>query len=378
MADKSPYGFRELINDLHLWLGLASGIFLFVVCITGTVLAFETEIRDGTREGMTVDPVGELRAVSELIATVESAGGDSVTGVTLPPEAAAAYRFTVIRTEDGNSGAVVLVNPFTGSHQLEEASSADAFLTGTLRLHRWLLLGTPAGRPLVGAATITFLLLVVSGLVIWFPKKLRWRYIKQGFRIKTAAGWKRINHDLHNALGFYAAVFLLVMGLTGLCWSFDGYREGLGRLIGATIFDRGGPEFRSGGGAPGEAVSIDAIISTARATFPERGELAVNLPSDRSPYYNIRFYPANRWSPVAYDRLYLARAGDHLALERFDDKRPGERLAGLIKPLHTGEIFGTFSKVLYFLACLVATSLPITGTLIWWNKKQKKHRRKIT
>ena len=374
MAGISTYGFRELINDLHLWLGLAAGIVLVVVCLTGTILAFEAEIREATREGMTVRANGEPRPVSELIATVEAAGTDSVTGVTLPATADAPYRFTVIRTVAGG-GAVVLADPYTGAHRLEGRSAADGFLTGTLRLHRWLLLRTPVGRPIVGIATVAFLVLIVSGLIIWFPKKLRWRYVKQGFKIRTSAGWKRINHDLHNALGFYAAVMLFLMGLTGLCWSFDGYRAGLGGLLGATIFERGGPDFGLGAGAQEKGLSVDAILSTARSTFPEPGELAVNLPSERNPYYAIRFTPATALSPAATDRLYLSRSGNQLALARFADKHLGERTAELIKALHTGEVFGTVSKTLYFLACLIATSLPVTGTLIWWNKRRKKRRR---
>jgi uncharacterized iron-regulated membrane protein len=43
-----------------------------------------------------------------------------------------------------------------------------------------------------------------------------------------------------------------------------------------------------------------------------------------------------------------------------------------VKALHTGEIFGQFTKFLWFLGCLIATSLPVSGTLIWWNKRKKK------
>ena len=58
--------------------------------------------------------------------------------------------------------------------------------------------------------------------------------------------------------------------------------------------------------------------------------------------------------------------------EVFRDKPFNERISGSIKALHTGNVYGTFTKILYFIACLIATSLPITGTLIWWNKLRKK------
>ncbi|WP_332914069.1 PepSY-associated TM helix domain-containing protein [Algoriphagus boritolerans] len=56
----------------------------------------------------------------------------------------------------------------------------------------------------------------------------------------------------------------------------------------------------------------------------------------------------------------------------FSDLSTRQQIGRSVKSLHTGEIFGQFTKFLWFLACVVATSLPITGTLIWWNKHQKK------
>ena len=79
-----------------------------------------------------------------------------------------------------------------------------------------------------------YVLHVVTGLILWFPAQIR--NIKQGLTIKTSANWKRLNHDLHNTLGFYSSVFLLIMVLTGLCWSFGWYRNGVSSVLGAKVF----------------------------------------------------------------------------------------------------------------------------------------------
>src|SRR5690606_32408194 len=94
--------------------------------------------------------------------------------------------------------------------------------------------------PIVGVATIIFILLSISGLVLWFPKKLRWKNLKSGFKIRTDASWKRVNHDLHNTLGFYSLILIIIMCLTGLCWSFEGYRELASNVLGTKVFNRGG------------------------------------------------------------------------------------------------------------------------------------------
>ena len=60
--------------------------------------------------------------------------------------------------------------------------------------------------------------------------------------------------------------------------------------------------------------------------------------------------------------------------ELFRNRPFNERVAGSIKALHTGSIYGIFTKLLYFFACLVATTLPVTGTIIWIDKLKKKKR----
>ncbi|MGB3799447.1 MAG: PepSY-associated TM helix domain-containing protein [Lewinella sp.] len=377
MATKKSYGFRDLMNDLHLWLGLASGIILFLVCLSGTILTFEHEIKDATRESVVVSAGLDKLPVSQLLSQISAAENGTVTGLTIPAAADEPYRFSVKDNPAERRGRTVLVDPYTGHVSEEGVSSADDFLFTMFRLHRWLLLDSEIGRPIVGVATIIFMILAVSGTVIWFPNKLRWKYIKKGFQIKTSADWKRINHDLHNTLGFYACLLIVVMGLTGLCWSFEGYREGLSAVIGAKVFDRSDPAFDVGAGAQENSLSVEEAIVQARTILPEPGRLTVNLPDERSGLYSFRNYPEASWSPSTYDQLFLGPDGAVLATVYFADKGFGERIAGLIKPLHTGEIFGTFSKILYFVACLIATSLPITGTLIWWNKLRKKRRRAL-
>ncbi|WP_353197200.1 PepSY-associated TM helix domain-containing protein [Parapedobacter defluvii] len=59
-------------------------------------------------------------------------------------------------------------------------------------------------------------------------------------------------------------------------------------------------------------------------------------------------------------------------MQIFRDKPFNERVAGSIKALHIGNVYGQFTKLIYFLSCLIATTLPITGTLIWLNKMKKK------
>ncbi|UAB84930.1 PepSY domain-containing protein [Zunongwangia sp. SCSIO 43204] len=373
MKKKKKYGLRTFINDVHLWLGLASGIILFLVCLSGTILTFEHEIKDLFAEDFTVEAGDEKLSVEQLISALESEG--IVSSVTVPAEEGEAYEFSVKESPKQRRGSTYYVNPYTAEFSKTQESSLDGFFFSMFKLHRWLLLDSSIGRPIVGVSTIIFLILSITGIVLWFPKKnIKWKTLKPGFKIKFSARWKRINHDLHNTLGFYACIFLVVMSLTGLCWSFQWYRDLGSEVMGAQIFGgRGGPRVESEAQiGEDEVISIAEVEKITAQELNYEGKTSISFPSGDKGVYSIRKYESAKLSPIIADNLIVDRDGRVLKKEIFNDKPLNVRITSLIKPLHTGTIYGGFSKFIYFLACLIATSLPITGTFIWLNKMKKK------
>jgi len=368
---KKKYGIRKFLNDVHLWLGLASGIILFLVCFSGTVLTFEKEIKNIFAEDFKVSGTQtmEIEALTEVL---QQEG--EVSSVSIPAEAGKSYEFRVKTSPEDRRGTTFYVDPYTGDYMQTKKSSLDDFFMWNFRMHRWLLLDSVIGRPIVGIATIIFFILSLSGVVLWFPKKLKWKNMKSGFKIKTSANWKRINHDLHNTLGFYACIVLVIMTLTGLFWSFEWYREAGSAVLGTKVFNRGGgPSFTSNENiTDADEASIASIYNISSEELNYEGTTTISFPSEREQVYKVRKTNDNGWSPVTSDQLEIDRDGTVLNKEIFSEKPLNVQVASLIKPIHTGEIFGTFSKIIYFLACLIATTLPVTGTLIWLNKMKKK------
>lgn len=373
MKKKKNYSLRAFINDVHLWLGLGSGIILFLVCFSGTILTFEDEIKDLFAEDFTVEGGDEKLSIEQLISVLGSEG--MVSSVTVPAKDGEAYEFSVKESPEQRRGTTYYVNPYSAEFSKKRESSLDGFFFSMFKLHRWLLLDSSIGRPIVGVATIIFLILSITGIVLWFPKKkINWKTLKPGFKIKFSARWKRINHDLHNTLGFYACIFLVIMSLTGLCWSFQWYRDLGSEVMGAQIFGgRGGPRVESEAQIDeDEMISIAAVEKITAQELNYEGKTSISFPSGDKGVYSIRKYESAKLSPLIADNLIVDRDGKVLKKEVFNDKPINLRIASLIKPLHTGSIYGGFSKLLYFLACLIATSLPITGTFIWIHKMKKK------
>lgn len=279
----------------------------------------------------------------------------------------------------GDRGTTYLVDPYTGAIKGVPKGAGSDFFMVMFRLHRWLLLDTEIGRPIVGWATIIFGLLVISGLVIWFPQNLKvW---KQGLRIKFSGNWKRINHDLHNTLGFYSSILLLIMVLTGLTWSFQWYRTGLHKMLGVYKPPNAAREEPLKSAIPADStakmLAIADFIAIADKALPYTGEYRISLPAGKQATLQLSKARKGFFAPAAGDRLQLDQyTGTVLQKDVFREKPLNERIAGSIKALHIGNVYGTFSKILYFIACLFATSLPVTGTMIWINKLRKKPKRK--
>ncbi len=393
---------RKLFNDIHLWLGLSSGLIVIAVCFSGTVYVFNTELTEKAAPHLyKVEAVaGKERIPADLLLEkVKQEAGGTITGVTIPAELNRTYQFNVKKAgEEGpRGGTTYYVNPYTGeiTGNSKEKNGTKEFMGTMFSLHRWLLLdkvkkpiingveNRKLGSWITGFATIIFTLGCITGLVIWFPQKVK--YWKQGLKIKWNAGWKRVNHDLHNTLAFYALIFLLLMGLTGPQWSFEWYRTGLQKTLGTYKPTEGG---KGGERKEGEKKKEPSADTTALATaqlsiadyvreadkaLPYTGNYVITLPADADAKTMITKTKLGFFAPAAGDRITMDPTnGKIVKLDIFKKKPFNERVAGSIKAIHVGNVYGTFTKILYFLACLIATSLPITGTMIWLNKMKKK------
>lgn len=413
------YTFRKLFNDIHLWLGIASGLVLFIVCLSGTIYTFHSEIEElvePTKYQVLTDAQATPIPVDALTKQLQSKLKGKIVAIEIPQDRESSYRVSIAAKEEGGHGqgagrqqpearksaegkaaagapaakpgaqagpggghggggrpTTYFVNPYTAEVLGTTDGPATEFFRTVMQMHRWLLIEGGVGKMIVGIATIIFVFLVLSGLVLWFPVKLKnW---KQGFKVKTDANWKRVNHDLHNTLGFYSFILLLIMSLTGLCWSFDWYKEGLGKLMGEEVFKGRGEKPLASIPPAADAVVLPVADFIARANkiLPKEGNIRVALPENDSTAVVVSKTAAGFFAFAAPDKVQLdLYTAEPLKVEIFADKPLNVQIVSLIKPLHLGEVYGTSSKILYFIACLVATSLPVTGTLIWVNKLRKK------
>jgi len=401
---------RKVFNDIHLWTGLISGIIVIVICFSGTIYTYNTELREWAAPHLFkvhVPTGAERLPVDSLIPKIAERSGGTVTAITVPADPTRTYQVaTRIKGDQSRFGTTYYVNPYDGNvtGTSKEKTKTAEFLQTLFSLHRWLLLdriekplfgklpNRQLGSYISGTATILFTLGVLTGMVIWFPQKLRnWR---RGLTIKWKANWKRVNHDLHNTLAFYSLIFLFVMGITGPQWSFPWYRTGLQKTLGTykeQPAGRGGAGHGRGGGGRGidersktirkdqtylPLFPVSTYLAAADQVLPYVGDYRLTLPQDADSPVLVTKNRTGFFAPAAGDQVSLdASTAAIKDIQIFRKKPLNERVVGSIKALHVGDVYGQFTKLIYFLACLIATSLPITGTLIWVNKMKKKNNR---
>lgn len=442
---KKGYTLRKFVLDIHLWLGVGSGLVLFVVCLTGTIYTFRNEIVEAVEADhyQVATSAGQVALpATTLIARLERAHPDSkAVSLSVPEDPQRAWSITLTkraalqrqmaeesadrqstaggegrraggkgrhargeepgrnkasqegRGEKGKGGRkghgnrddsrTYLVNQYTGAVQGDVNTALSKFFFTVMGLHRWLLVEGGVGQIITGIATLIFLVLELTGLALWAPAKLKqwrkWKMWKQGFSIKTDGNWKRINHDLHNTLGFYTFLLVSVMALTGLCWSFEWYRDGLSRVMGAKVFGARGekPLPSAVPATPGRTLSADDFLALANRQLTYPGNVRLTLPRGTEGSASVQKNKTGFFALAAADKLMFDQyTGQVLKREIFAEKPLNEQIVGLIRPLHMGDVFGTFTKIIYFIACLIATSLPVTGVIIWLNKINKKPREK--
>ncbi|MEB2786867.1 PepSY-associated TM helix domain-containing protein [Algoriphagus persicinus] len=387
---------RNIFDQIHLYAGLISGLVVIAVCLSGTIYVYNTEIRElMDSELYFVKATGDRLSADELKSSLEINSNSDVIGVMWNEEADRSVQFTLKKEGEEGRGTTYFVDPYSGEivGNTSDRTNTAEFMGYIFSLHRWLMLdrieepilenmgNRDLGRFINGVATLLFLLGVITGIVIWVPNKVKsW---KQGLKIKWSANWKRVNHDLHNSLAFYSLIFLFIMSATGPFWSYTWYREGWQKTW--DIYQEPSPRAENAGKPKNEAkteeatsgVSLQDIFGKTNAELPYVGNIRVSLPSNASDPISVSKYRTGFFARSGSDQLTLSSADLSVTeTNLFSDLPFRQQIGRSVKSLHVGDIFGQFSKFLWFVACLIATSLPITGTLIWWNKRKKKTAKK--
>lgn len=363
--------FKKAIRKIHLVLGLGSGLIVVILGVTGCILAFELEIRSFTEPYQYVKEENKpYLAPSVLKAKAEEyLASRRAVGVQYPGKGKAA----VAAYYDETNYELAYLNPYTGA-LLKHKNMNEDFFRIVLDGHFYLWLPHEIGQPIAASATLIFLVMMITGIILWWPKNKAAR--KQRFSVKWNARWRRKNYDLHNVLGFYMTWVAIFLAITGLVFGFEWFARSLYWVTsgGETMVEHQHP--LSDTTKPLKAANMaDHLWHMHKGSVNENESIGVyfaTLPTDPlevvinhrpGTYYDSDFYHYDQ-----YTGEELPATGSYAG--SFKDANVADKIVRMNYDMHVGAVLGLPGKLLAFFASLIAASLPVTGFLIWWGRKK--------
>ena len=367
--------FKKTLFQVHKFLGLATGLVVFLVAITGCCWVFKDEIEglyDDYKEVSIEDkPVLTVTQVKTLAKEVFP--NQTIHGVVYSQKEGKAIE-VIFYDATPEFYQSVFLNPYSGKViQIDDHFSG--FFAFVLRGHMYLWLPKAVGGHVVGVSILLFLVLTFSGVVLWFPKKIKNLKNRLKFKWKPTTKWRRKNLDLHAILGFYIYALSFIIGLTGASMSyvwlaFIVYKSAGGEKEMRFII----PENDST--QVQNLAAIDLLIPQLQKALPTAESFELHYPnSDKESiyvevsngagiYYNsdYRFYDQNTLEELETTSVY----------GKYEDAQVPDKILRMNYDIHVGAIGGIAGKIIVFLLSLLIASLPITGTLIWYGRNYKK------
>jgi uncharacterized iron-regulated membrane protein len=355
---------KSVFRLLHLWLGLSSGLVVFIVATTGCIYAFEEEIRSVIhRDVLEVQPGSNRQSLEQMMHSVkESNPRQKIKNIRVYSDPARSVEINL----KNNTG--VYVDPYTGK-VLGSIDRESEFLAVVLKIHRSLYLGD-VGKLITGVSAFIFLFMLISGIILWWPG--RRQKLKQKFSLARNAGWRRLNYDLHSVLGFYASWIIIFTVLTGLVWSFKWMESGMYSITGSV--KENPVKIKSALPVNGKTASMDDLLQAGLAEATEISkEQVIFLPEDSTGAVRMNIRYVKEGFFTRQDQLFFDQySGKLLKDQLFKNSSAGDKLKATNYNIHTGKVLGLPGQFLVFFAALISASLPITGLLFWLGKRRDK------
>jgi uncharacterized iron-regulated membrane protein len=330
----------------HKWIGLLLAILIVPISLTGAALVWDEAIDRWINPGRYAVSGNGLVAADAYVTMARAAlvPGERIVSLTLP-DANGPVLVTAGRPGGPARGGPPLrttlyLDPPTG--KLLARSDGSGLMRTFHMLHGSLML-PGVGRSIVGWIGVAMLISCLSGLWLWWPSVGRWT---RGLR------WRRqpnVDANLHHLFGFWIALPLAVLSLTGAWISFP-------QVFG--IWD-GPRQARPPRAQPVEAATLDAQTVIARAQALKAAPVRqIAWPTDRSPDWSVTL--------AGGARVSVPDSGGPAAL------RPAEKetLTRLMRRLHDGTGMGIVWQVILFIAGLIPALLSVTGIIMWWRARR--------
>lgn len=366
--------FRKILFWSHLISGVLAGIFIFVMCVTGALLSFESNILEFAEKNQRVVEIPSENAaplpINSLIAKFREAKPDAKpTGITLQNDKTAAVNFAL-----GREGQFY-VDPYTGAITGEGAKSWRGFFGTVENLHRWLAIprdGRFVGKTINDAANFLFLILAITGVYIWFPRHWTIKHLRPILWFRKTHSTRARNFNWHTVIGFWTSLVLIILTLTAVVMSYQWANNLLYRATGNEPPPQQAPPGGGQGNPPGEQTyiipdNLDELLTKAE-NYTNWKTVALRLPLAKDQAI-FTIDEGKYWNRFGRSTLTIdAKTGEVAKWESYGEQNAGRQLRSWVRFTHTGETGGFFGQLIGFIACVGGAFLVWTGISLALNR----------
>lgn len=366
-GNRSNTGLYNTLWRWHFYAGLFCIPFVLTLAISGAIYLFKPQIDAFIdRPYHNLEVTGIRQSADEQIqAALESLPGSVFSTYQLPETDRQA---AVVNVFYQGEPWLAYVNPYS-LDILKTLPMESQFIRQVRTFHGELLAGN-AGSILVELAGCWAIVLVITGLYLWWPRNTKGLagLLYPRLRAKGRQLWR----DIHAVTGIWLSFFTLFLLITGLPWAlvwgsaFKELRQ-LGEPAEVRQDWSQGRSHEHHGAAPMGNVVVtlpQSVITTARAL-----NLAppVFLSTSEHGVWRAASEAQNR--PQRAEAWIDGDTGEVLRSANFADKKLVDRVIGIGVAAHEGQLFGWFNQLLGLLTALGLVTLTVSGFILWRKRK---------
>jgi uncharacterized iron-regulated membrane protein len=347
---------------LHLYASIIICPLVLVFAITGTLMAFEPEIDRVLHSNLSYVERG-TKALS-LAAICEKAH------VAFPKDTIAGYGLSTspgISYQVFTNNQTIFMDQYTGK-VLGAMAGPDFWQKAQHTIHQLhlrLAFGDAhdTGKSIMSWAGVILLIILPAGLVLWWKQKR--------LAVRPGVQGRLVWFDLHSLVGVVSFILLMILAFTGVMIGFENKTTPLFyQLTGTKPSDM--PDIKITAPPNTKPIPPDSAVQIACTALPGAAPFNINIPSATEFYRVGCRYPEDRTPGGRSSVLIDPYSGKVLYAEGSRTAPAGTRLKVINRAIHTGDIFGIFSKIIMSLASLGLGFQVISGLRMWWLRKWKK------
>ncbi|MEH0154424.1 PepSY-associated TM helix domain-containing protein [Limibacter armeniacum] len=371
---------RQVFRLIHLFIGLTSGLIVFIEAVTGAIWVFNEEISSLLKEDITVEmkDAPKLSPTEAVAFAKNELPNRAVHGILYSNEAKPIE--VIFYEAEPEFYYSIYLDPYSGK-VIDRKNHKDSFFSFVLDGHLHLWLPPKIGTPIVSYGTLLFLFSIITGIVLWWPKNRKGRRQRLKLDWKPSTRWRRKNFDLHTVLGFYVSALALVFAITGLVMALNWFYVLFYSSIGgdketAFIIPKNTSEKIP---SENQLKPIDQLPDFLEKQYPTAKDYEIHFPyADSVSIYVEVSYQDGIYSDADYlffDQYTLEDVSTPSVYGKYQDASFQDHLIRMNYDIHVGAILGLPTKVLAFLTSLLIATLPITGLVIYLGRKKKQKQR---